>query len=82
MEPRHGSIGYSALESGSARLFVAAARLVLASALLPALSEKHKTAFRVFFRLQVTDFDLFFGFFSLCHFRSSLLGCLLVVLYQ
>ena len=26
------------------------------------------TALRIFFRFQVTDFDRFLGFFSLCHF--------------
>jgi hypothetical protein len=79
---KHGSLGYSALDESVRvrRLFVARARLMLTSALLPALSEKHKTAFGVFFRFQVTDFDLFFGFFSLCHFifLSYLFGLFVV----
>jgi hypothetical protein len=52
------------------------------SLLLGALSAHHKTAFGVFSRLQIPDFDRFFGFFSLSHFKSSLLGWLLFVLYQ
>ena len=34
-------------------------------------AEKRNTAFGVFFRFQVTDFDRRFGFFSLCHFIFS-----------
>lgn len=49
---------------------------MLTSALLPGLSEKHETAFGVFFWFQVTDFDLLFGFFSLCHFYFFYLICL------
>jgi hypothetical protein len=29
---------------------------------------RDSAAFSIFFRFQVTDFDLFLGFFSLCHF--------------
>jgi hypothetical protein len=42
-----------------------------------------KTALGIFFRLQVLDFDLFFGFLVLVfHFSFLLLGCLLIVLRQ
>jgi hypothetical protein len=39
-------------------------------------------ALGIFFRFQVTDFDLCFGFFSLCHlfFLSYLFGLFVVVL--
>ena len=33
-------------------------------------STQDESALGVFFRFQVTDFDLCFGFFSLCHFIS------------
>jgi len=55
-------------------LLVATARLLVATArLLVACAGDHKTALGVFFRFQVTDFDLCFGFFSLCHFIFSIL---------
>jgi hypothetical protein len=42
--------------------------LVVASdVLVPGPTHDHP-AFGVFFRFQVTDFDRFLGFFSLCHF--------------
>src|SRR6516225_2532449 len=65
-------------------LLVATARLLVATArLLVACAGDHKTALGVFFRFQVTDFDLCLGFFSLCHFIFSILfvwvGCSCVV---
>ena len=45
---------------------------LMAAALLLVV-ERRKAAFGVFFRFQVTDFDLCFGFFSLCHFIFPIL---------
>ena len=54
-----------------------------ASYLVSATLNVGASAFGVFFRLQVTDFD-FFGFFSLCHFIFPVcyFGLFLVVLCQ
>jgi len=50
-----------------------AALVVLAAALDALVASRRITddpAFGVFFGFQVTDFDRFLGFFSLCHFIS------------
>ena len=43
---------------------------VLAVALVVPGPTHHNAALGVFFWFQVTDFDRFLGFFSLCHFIS------------
>ena len=50
-------------------MYVWVAALVLVAADLVVRGPIHDNpAFGVFFRFQVTDFDRFLGFFSLCHF--------------
>jgi hypothetical protein len=47
--------------------------LMLVSLAIDISAGRSDTALGVFFRFQVTDFDLCFGFFSLCHFIFSIL---------
>jgi hypothetical protein len=50
-------------------MYVWVAALVLVAAdLVVRRPTHHNAALGVFFGFQVTDFDCFFGFFSLCHF--------------
>ena len=51
--------------------------LVVAMKVLIVRPISDDSAFGIFFRFQVTDFDRFLGFFSLCHFMfpSYFFGC-------
>lgn len=52
-------------------MYVWVTALILAAvALVVRRPIKDESAFGVFFWFQVTDFDRFLGFFSLCHFIS------------
>lgn len=83
VEPMYGSLGLIGLPTrfGLAVPSTKACDLPAAALLTWALEEH--TAFSIFFRFHIPNFDRFFGFFSLCHFLFlSYLGlvCRFIVL--